>query len=170
MIDQDKPKPAVIRTVPGHRELTQEQQEQIAKAMDLAFKEEEAMEQTDKPRICEVLGVEVGERFIYPGMTGEFYITENGTLISVDDGSEHPMMCASTLINCRDRIIRKTSFTPEEVAFLRHVESIFPGSSVKKIGDSALIIEANKRGKWALPAELLPSLRHGWSVPLTDLC
>ena len=31
-----------------------------------------------RPRICEVLGVEVGEWFTYPGMSASFQVTENG--------------------------------------------------------------------------------------------
>ncbi len=33
-----------------------------------------------RPRICEVLGVEVGEWFTYPGMSTSFQVTENGFL------------------------------------------------------------------------------------------
>lgn len=62
----------------------------------------------------------------------------------------------------------KPRFTEEEVVFLRYIESVFPGSNVKKIADSALVIEADM-GKWALPAELLPSLRPGQPVCLEDV-
>ena len=37
-----------------------------------------------RPRICEVLGVEVGEWFTYPGMSTSFQVTENGFLKCAD--------------------------------------------------------------------------------------
>lgn len=37
MIDWDKTRPATIRTVPGHGELTQEEQEEISELIDWAI-------------------------------------------------------------------------------------------------------------------------------------
>lgn len=61
-----------------------------------------------KPRICEVLGVEVGEWFTHPGMNTSFQVTENGFLKCADGDL---MMCVPTLINHPDRIIRKPRWT-----------------------------------------------------------
>ena len=33
-----------------------------------------------KPKICDILGVEVGERFTHPGVNGSFWISEYGAL------------------------------------------------------------------------------------------
>ena len=56
----------------------------------------------DKPRICEVLGVEVGERFAYPNRVGTFWVSENGHLWC-DDGDLKTFVPA--LVNHPDRII-----------------------------------------------------------------
>ena len=56
----------------------------------------------DKPRICEVLGVEVGERFAYPNCVGTFWISENGNLWC-DDGDLKTFVPA--LVNHPERII-----------------------------------------------------------------
>ena len=56
----------------------------------------------DKPRICEVLGVEVGERFAYPNRVGTFWISENGHLWC-DDGDLKTFVPA--LVNHPERII-----------------------------------------------------------------
>lgn len=56
----------------------------------------------DKPRICEVLGVEVGEKFTYPNCIGTFWISENGHLWR-DDGDLKTFI--PTLVNYPDRII-----------------------------------------------------------------
>ena len=61
-----------------------------------------------KPRICEVLGVEVGEWFTHPGMNTSFQVTENGFLKCADGDL---MMCVPTLINHPVRIIRKPRWT-----------------------------------------------------------
>ena len=66
----------------------------------------------DKPRICEVLGVEVGEWFTYPGMSTSFQVTEGGFLKCADGDLK---MCIPTLINHPDRIIRKPRFTQQDV-------------------------------------------------------
>lgn len=56
----------------------------------------------DKPRICKVLGVEVGERFAYPNRVGTFWISENGHLWC-DDGDLKTFVPA--LVNHPERII-----------------------------------------------------------------
>lgn len=56
----------------------------------------------NKPRICEVLGVEVGERFAYPNRVGIFWISENGHLWC-DDGDLKTFVPA--LVNHPERII-----------------------------------------------------------------
>ena len=47
------------------------------------------MEKKDKPRLAEVLGVEVGERFKIPGY-GAFYIDEFGTIIDCEGEELQP--------------------------------------------------------------------------------
>lgn len=77
----------------------------------------------DKPRICEVLGVEVGEWFNYPGMSTSFQVTENGFLKCADGDLK---MCVPTLINHPDRIIRKPRWTEREVEMAKAIKLIYP--------------------------------------------
>ena len=76
----------------------------------------------DKPRICEVLGVEVGEWFTYPGMSTSFQVTEGGFLKCSDGGLK---MCVPALINHPDRIIRKPRFTEQEVEDAKAIKRMF---------------------------------------------
>ena len=76
----------------------------------------------DKPRICEVLGVEVGEWFTYPGMSTSFQVTENGFLKCADGDLK---MCVPTLINYPDRIIRKPRFTEQDVEDAKTIKRVF---------------------------------------------
>lgn len=59
-----------------------------------------------KPNICEILGVEIGEKFSYQGFKGIFYITSGGILVNMDDttGEETLMTTASVIINSPDKI------------------------------------------------------------------
>ena len=120
----------------------------------------------DKPRICEVLGVEVGEHFYIDGFKGEYHVNSDGVL---KWGGQTSCDAIYDAINHPDRIIRKPRFTEEEVAVLRYIASVFPGSRIKGIETTAVVIEANGRGKWGLPAELFPSLRPGQSVALEEI-
>lgn len=56
-----------------------------------------------KPRICEVLGVEVGEKFIFCG--DEHYIDEYGNL--TDNGRDACFISLVQAINDPSRIIKK---------------------------------------------------------------
>lgn len=76
----------------------------------------------DKPRICEVLGVEVGEWFTYPGMSTSFQVTENGFLKCADGDLK---MCVPTLINHPERIISKPRFTEREVEDAKAIKRMF---------------------------------------------
>ena len=70
--------------------------------------------QGGKPRICEVLGVEVGERFKVRGSICA-YVDENGIVRWDDNDIMNPVHICD-LINDKSRIIRKPRFTEEEVA------------------------------------------------------
>lgn len=83
----------------------------------LGIKQKEA--NMDKPRICEVLGVEVGQRFRvdYPkGMTAWLHINEDG-FVEREGGANRFKVGNSIAwaINHPDRIIRKPRFTEQEV-------------------------------------------------------
>ena len=77
----------------------------------------------DKPRICEVLGVEVNERVYYKDPNGEtvqFFINEDGTTVWVFESgkplSQYGIGYAiAQAINHPDRIIREPRFTQQEV-------------------------------------------------------
>lgn len=78
----------------------------------------------DKPRICEILGLEVGEIFNIEGSDNDYYIRENG-MFSVF-GNDFDSMCDAFLadiIQNPSRIKRKTALSrllsDEEIAWLR---------------------------------------------------
>lgn len=123
------------------------------------------------PRICEVLGVEVGEKFTYSGMIGEFWVTENGHLRSVVDDDDNKLMtCVPTLINHPDRILRKPRFTVEEVADAKALMRILGATGIERSeygGNLCAVI--GTIAKVVIEQDLFPSLRPGQSVSLKDL-
>lgn len=83
----------------------------------------------DKPRICEVLGVEVGEKFRvdYPkGMTAWLHINEEG-FVEREGGANRFKVGNSIAwaINHPDRIIRKPRFTQQDVEDAKSVKRVF---------------------------------------------
>ncbi len=81
-----------------------------AKAIREAKEKETNM---DKPRICEVLGVEVGEKFTIADT--DYWIEKNGAIFS--DGNQRDLVGVSLIcdvVNHPDRIIRKPKQEQEE--------------------------------------------------------
>lgn len=74
----------------------------------------------EKPRLCEVLGVDVGERFrVCTGIDGElpvFYIDNDGSLCQAVNGTRNIGIFWLVLaINHPEKIVRQSRLTPEEV-------------------------------------------------------
>ena len=84
----------------------------------------------DKPRICEVLGVEVGERFEL-GNTGIVLLVNDDGLVHIalshGDHKETDMNVNYLVkaINDPDRIIRKPRFTQQEVEDAKTILKVF---------------------------------------------
>lgn len=79
----------------------------------------------DKPRICEVLGFDVGEQFyIADSYCNPYHITPEG-LIEDKDGDVQDCI-ALDLINYPDRIIRRPRWTEQEAERAKAIKEIFP--------------------------------------------
>ena len=93
--------------------------DQSQKSRNSVAKKEEA--NMDKPRICEVLGVEPEEKFEIRGNTlGRFRINKYGTFqieISNDCWGSSTVECLNNLINHPENIARKPRFTEQEVEY-----------------------------------------------------
>lgn len=78
----------------------------------------------NKPRICEVLGVEVGEKFTIADTS--YWIEKNGAIFS--DGNQRDLVGVSLIcdvVNHPDRIIRKPRFTEQEVEDAKTILRMF---------------------------------------------
>jgi len=131
-------------------------------------KQEQEEKKVDKPRICEVLGVEVDEVF-----TIETPVRKS-TYCRIDEEGKIYNTCIETLcyaINHPDRIIRKPRWTEQEVEEAKAVKILFPrathlrrirpNESVSALSNECFVVNIN--------SELFPSLRPGESVTLDEI-
>ena len=117
-----------------------------------------------RPRICEVLGVEVGEWFTYPGMSTSFQVTENGFLKCADGD----LKCAFLHLS----ITLTVSFTNPTLqnmkSYTQKTYSMFLGDGeLKRVGDMTTL---RVDGKIIyLKKGAFPSLKPEQSIKLSEL-
>ena len=128
-----------------------------------------------KPRICEVLGVEVEERFYIGDFV--YWFDQNGNMWS-EGGIEGQMACGGILcaaINHPDRIVRKPRFTGQERARAIYLQKIFVNGEKLRIwrGDMAglfLVWNQSEGGTdYELYSDLFPTIKPGESVTLDEI-
>lgn len=124
----------------------------------------------DKPRICEVLGVEVREEFDFCMFSG-LYVDEAG-YVRLNEGAiiESTILCL--LINEPDRIIRKPRWTEQEVELFKVIHTLYSQAKyVERIKDSEVIGLSNNTCGWItdIDKDLFPSLRPGETVKLDEI-
>ena len=120
----------------------------------------------DKPRICEVLGVEVGEHFQVYGNAMTWHITSGGYIVR-DDGKRCVDDVIYLAINHPDRIIRKPRFTQQEVERAKAIKVLWPcAKAVVKAESGAISVVS---APMELSADHFPSLHPGESVTLTEV-
>ena len=134
-----------------------------AKAIKEAKEKEANM---DKPRICEVLGFDVGEQFyIADSYCNPYHITPEG-LIKDKDGDVQDCI-ALDLINHPDRIIRKPRFTEQEVERAKAIKVLFPCAiAVVKAPFGSVAVSG---ASLMLSTEYFPSIQPGQSYTLDEI-
>lgn len=142
-----------------------------------AIKEEANM---DKPRICEVLGVDSDEEWTVSGNDIAIYRVSGGVALEYampkynGDGYGKwlpaGMPCLVDFINHPDRIIRKPRWTEQEVKRAKAIKVLWP--KAEKLYRGAATITIYTRSQLFvidLHAELFPSLRPGETVTLDEI-
>lgn len=130
----------------------------------------------EKPRICEVLGVEVGERFEL-GNTGIILLVNDDGLIHIGlshgDHKETDMNVNYLVkaINHPDRIIRKPRFTKQEVKDAKYIKRILKVDLVRRnqYGNGLVAKRNDGSVSVVVNSEMFPSIRPGQSYTLTDI-
>lgn len=145
---------------------------QELQAWEAAKRKEEA--NMDKPRICEVLGVEPEEKFEIRGNTlGRFRINKYGTFqieISNDCWGFSTVECLNNLINHPENIARKPRWTEQEVERAKAIRLLYPEADSLNECDPYIKVFNNKFVIATLDTALFPSLCPGESVKLDEIC
>lgn len=160
-----------IKTVPGHEPLTTAQQKDMAEFIDsnvilfpsLAKKEEANM---DKPRICEVLGVDVDEVF-----TIETPVRKS-TYCRIDEEGKIYNTCIETLcyaINHPDRIIRKPRWTEQEVEDAKAIKRVLKATGIRRNRYDNIYATGELIVDTLLDSEAFPSLQPDTAVTIDEI-
>ena len=129
----------------------------------------------DKPRICEVLGVEPEEVFEMRGnKIGNFRINKYGTFqieISNNCWEASTVECLNSLINHPENIIRKPRFTQQEVERAKAIKVLYPEILYIQADDRCL--RGFNKGKEGIFFDYVlswfPSLRPDETVTLDEI-
>lgn len=132
----------------------------------------------NKPRIAQVLGVEVGEKFTYDfGANqvnrGAFKIGADGKRYYKTGDLWNPCYNEDDLaviINHPDRIIRKPRWTQQEVERAKAIRLLYPEADSLNECDPYIKVFNNKFVIATLDTALFPSLCPGESVKLDEIC
>ena len=150
-----------------------------AKAIREALEKEANM---DKPRICEVLGVEVDEEWTVSGNDIAIYRVSGGVALEYAmpkyNGSGYGqwlpagMPCLVDFINHPDRIIRKPRFTQQEVESAKIISVLFPEAThIERLRGSKVLGITGAEDGWIADIEssLFPEIKSGQSVTLDEI-
>ena len=121
----------------------------------------------DKPRICEVLGVEKGERFD-AGPYKDAYIDSFGT-IRTNMGTLMDADRVCELINHPDRIIRKPRWTEQEVERAKAIKMLYSEAESIEMYGFGIRVFNRKLVIATLDPSLFPSLRQNEIITLDEI-
>lgn len=122
----------------------------------------------DKPRICEVLGVEVEEKFTI--VDTAYWIEKNGAIFS--DGDQRDLVGVSLIcdvVNHPERIIRKPRFTEQEVERAKAIKLIYPNAEKLELVPCVIRVYTDIGAIAYLHADLFPSMKNGQICTLDEI-
>ena len=132
----------------------------------------EAKKKVDKPRICEVLGVEVGEHFSYNESPDiDIWFCGTGAWNCSKQDKDIPFYIIAC-INHPDRIIRKPRFTQQEVESAKIISVLFPEAThIERLRGSKVLGITGAEDGWIADIEssLFPEIKSGQSVTLDQI-
>lgn len=127
----------------------------------------EAKKKVDKPRICEVLGVEVGEHFSYNERPDiDIWFCGTGAWNCSKQDKDIPFYIIAC-INHPDRIIRKPRWTEQEVERAKAIKTLWPcAKAIVKAESGAISVVG---ATIELNVDHFPSLHPGKTVTLDEI-
>lgn len=124
----------------------------------------------DKPRICEVLGVEVGERFELKSTGIVLLVNDDGKIHILLSHGEHKETDLNVnylvnAINDPDRIVRKPRFTQQEAERAKAIKVLFPEINAIKYDGAWTqcleIVDGTYFQREVITRHLFPSVEKG---------
>lgn len=130
------------------------------------------MNKQDKPRICEVLGVDVGERFVINRKDSKTrYMISNTGNVFLDNGTGETISGAdlALIINCPEVIRRISKFTEQEIEDAKAIKRlIYHAVGIYK-GDGKVFIRRESSFYSVACADVFPSIAPGESYTLDEI-
>ena len=125
----------------------------------------------DKPRICEILGIEPGESFYIQGFDGVlFWIMDDGTFTTQPNNAPGSASALLRTLDHPDRIIRKPRFTEQEVERAKAIKTLFPCAvSVKRLDLSIRVQDRDEVLIVQLSNSLFRSIQLGETYTLDEI-
>ena len=150
---------------------------QFTSKSDASLKQEEA--NMDKPRICEVLGVDSDEEWTVSGNDIAIYRVSGGVALEYampkynGDGYGKwlpaGMPCLVDFINHPERIIRKPRFTEQEVERAKAIKLIYPNAEKLELIPCVIRVYTDIGAIAYLHADLFPSMKNGQISTLDEI-
>lgn len=149
----------------------------------IAEKDESLEDNMDKPRICEVLGVEVGKPFSidgYPVDYGMVQVCEDGKIrrrcsdeirevTGVEVGHKIGANALYYLLNHPDCIIRKPRWTEQEVERAKAIKMLYSEAESIEMYGFGIRVFNRKLVIATLDPSLFPSLRSNEIITLDEI-
>lgn len=142
------------------------------------YQEEET--NMDKPRICEVLGVEVDEEWnVIGNIAATYRINQSGRLECAMSLFNRPCRWKwqraddhlADFINNPDRIVRKPRWTEKEVEAAKAILTLWPDATILEDGRPYYIrVHGKDRLLNTVDLDLFPNIQPGQSVKLSEIC
>lgn len=126
----------------------------------------------DKPRICQILGVEPGESFYIRGLEGiEFWIMDDGTFSTRPSNAPGSTKALLLTLDRTDRVIRKPRWTEQEVEDAKYIKRILEVDVVSRNGYGSGLVASRSDGSVSIviTRELFSSLLPGETVTLDEI-
>ena len=125
----------------------------------------------DKPRICEVLGVEVGQSFKLKGAVMGFYVDKDGIVKREEDDKSIGLPEICMMINHPDRIIRKPRFTQKDIDDAKMIRAVFGKNGTIKRYNKATTEPYSTLtfNNIYINENMFPSIREGQEYSLDEI-
>lgn len=122
-----------------------------------------------KPRICDVLGIDIGVPFKVKGYKGKYHINSDGVMKWEEQGSSNAAIYEA--INHPEHIVKVISLSDQEIETIKAIKNLFPNVEyVERIKNSDIVGIGNSENGWIADINnaLFPSLNPGDSIDVNE--